>query len=154
MARVRVKVNTKSLERRLKKAQDAMIRNVQRELPKLIIDDIEKGISPVKSKGRLQKYSDSYRNAIKKGYIKNKKIRPVNLKLSGDMLRSIFSRTNANKLTVGFDSEVATYHNRLGTGKSKTKRRMLPTEKGERFNRKITLSLGELIKDTIQKIFR
>ena len=64
----------------------------------------------------------------------NKKQRPVNLKLSGKMLRSIKSRITKNGVFVWFADEKAKYHNKLGAGKSKVLRRMLPNGKKEEFN--------------------
>lgn len=146
-------------------------RRLPRPLKQAILKDILRGTSPVKGK-RFPKYSDSYRQsirgrvqfftvsgggggkrviAIKAGrgeklptipFLLGKKISPVNLKLSGQMLRSLRVRSKGSsasrRIEIIFDDEIAVFHNKLGAGKSKTIRRLLPTESGERFNRRIT----------------
>lgn len=75
-------------------------------------------------------------------YAMGKQLSPVNLKLSGQMLNSLKVRKlgsgASTRLEIIFEDEVATYHNKLGAGKSKTLRRLLPTETNERFNRRIS----------------
>jgi len=125
-----------------------------------ILASIRKGVSPVGGK-KFAKYSKSYKDAIKgKSTFRNKKgtnqtfeitnkdkvydytsefrkygkrIAPINLKLSGKMLNSFFVKLNKDSLELGFDNEVATFHNRKGAGKSKVIRRLLP-RRGEFFN--------------------
>jgi len=56
-------------------------------------------------------------------------------------------------LQIGFDNELFDIHNNKGAGKSKTIRRMLPTEQGETFNRSITLRIREVVNAVAKKIF-
>lgn len=110
-----------------------------------IINIIEAGRSPVAKGGtsprgtggklRYEKYSDDYLKSIGNGSIKGKKKRPVNLTVTGKMLRSIKSRKFKNYLRVWFTDSKAKYHDKLGAGKSKILRRMVPNPaKGEKFN--------------------
>ena len=83
----------------------------------------------------------------------NKKQRPVNLKLSGKMLNSLKSKIVKNgKIRLWFSDEKAKYHDKLGAGKSKVIRRLLP-DNNEEFNRaiqrKIIDTAGEAVKDLL-----
>ncbi len=109
-------------------------------LKKEVIDSMSKGLSPVKGgggqsggKSRYQEYSDVYKMQIKKqnGKFKDygKRVRPVNLKLTGKMHESIKSRPIKFGVLVWFESEIAKYHDKLGAGKSKVTRKMLPSER-------------------------
>ena len=181
-----------------------------RNIKRVIIQDIIKGVSPVKGGGKFTRYSNSYKEQIrgKAAYrvingkvvrfgkdaandalgistkqfrslrpdsaarktrasaqkkIKKlvddlnrdfkamqsptKKVSPVNLRLSGALHKSlrVFSKGNifrSFRLVVQFKNRLADIHNRLGAGKSKVIRRLLPTNPNERFNRKIE---GEVI---------
>jgi len=159
----------------------------------MILDAIQKGISPVNmknaypkntgGKSRYQKYSESYQDQITrraaylhfKGggsvriddeddqdfidelneyLIKNgKKLRPVNLKVSGKMLKSLKSKITKNeKVTVWFTDEKAKYHDKEGAGKSKVLRRLLPRgveEFNRAIQRKIIDAAGEAVKDLL-----
>jgi len=119
-----------------------------------IIQEIEGGRSPVKRKGRFQKYSDSYLKAIESGRFENKRKRPVNLKLSGDLLKSLQTFVRNKILIIRFDNSLADIHNRRGAGKSKVVRRMLPTESGETFNESIQRDVREVLKRLASKIFK
>lgn len=151
-----------------------------------ILKDILRGVSPVAGE-RFPKYSKSYKDsirgkvqfftvsnggakkviAIKAGrgekfptlpFVLGKRLSPVNLKLSGQMLSSLIVRKIGGGMTkrieILFDDEVATYHNKLGAGKSKVKRRLLPTESGEKFNRRITRLNITLLEKSVSTILR
>lgn len=135
------------------RAKPWFFRFVNKFIKDEIIKSIETGRSPVKGKGstRFEKYSISYINKMGKGDYKSKRRRPVNLTLSGDMLKSIKSRIFPNFIRVWFTDPKAKYHDKLGAGKSKVKRRMIPNPKnGEEFNaglqRKIVNALEKAIK--------
>ena len=153
----KVKVNVKSnnIKKKVKAYKKEAMNNLAKELKKQILIDINGGRSPVKGQGRFKKYSKSYLDAIKKGryneYGKSK--RPVNLKLTGALLKSLFIKKVSNDLQIGFDNELFDIHNNKGAGKSKTIRRMLPTEQGETFNRSITLRIREVVNAVAKKIF-
>ena len=134
-----------------------------------VIDSIEKGLSPVKmntakdkntgGKSRYVKYSDSYTDKIKSswGSKTGKRQRPINLKLTGKLLNSLKAVVMVKRgglLRLWFSDEKAKYHDKLGAGKSRTIRRMLPNgSKGEEFNRaiqrKIIEAAGKAAKDLL-----
>lgn len=89
-----------------------------------------------------------------------KQVSPVNLRLSGKMINSfrVFSNNAFNqsyKLIFEFRNFLADIHNRLGAGKSRVVRRMLPTNRGERFNRRISstivVELNKAVDTTLKK---
>jgi len=134
------------------KAQDEFLRRADKELPPVIISQIEKGISPVDGEGRFVEYSDAYKKQIKdKSLPVPKKQRPVNLKLTGKLLKSIKSTVSSNILTITFTNFLAEIHSILGAGKSKTIRKMLPFEKGDDFNPAINRVLKKILKESTEK---
>lgn len=117
---------------------------------KAVVDDhILKGKSPVRGKGRFPKYSDSYKKQIRRNLKAfGKKVRPVNLKLSGQMLSTFFVKVTGLKMNIGFTDELAEYHN---TGNDKLPRRaILPTKSNEVFNNNIRKSIRKFL----EKVFR
>jgi len=108
-----------------------------------IVATIFDGKSPVKGKSFV-KYSDSYSK------IKGKK-RPVDMFLSGKMLKSIKTRITKNfGIRIFFTSPIAVFHDILGAGKSKVIRRLLPDPaKGETFKPNIL----KAIRDAAKKAF-
>lgn len=111
------------------------------------------GLSPKNTGGKLryEKYSDSYIKKFGKGEFQGKKKNPRNLENTGRMLRSIKSKKTRNYLRVWFTDKKAKYHDKLGAGKSKIIRRMIPNPaKGEQFNagirRRIKNTLANAIK--------
>jgi len=149
------------------------------KIKQAIIQDMIIGISPVKGKGKWTKYSDNYKDVIQgkakfrgkgKGALRTeepdedylrkssptKRISPVNLRHTGGLHKSLFSKISGVLLIIGFDNFLADIHNRQGAGKPKAVRRLLPTEKGENFNRRIkSVIIKEVLKavDTIAKKF-
>lgn len=144
------------------RAKPKFFRLVDKFIKEEMIKSIESGRSPVQKGGlepkgssgklRFQQYSDSYKEAIKSGRAKNKKnIRPVNLKATGKMLRSIKSRKTKDFIRVWFTDEKAKYHDKQGAGKSKTIRRMAPNpKKGEKFNAGIQRRIVNALKNAIK----
>ena len=106
------------------------------ELIRLLQDIIKKGISPVDGEGRFEKYSESYREAIRRGDYPSKKVSPVNMYLSGDMLGSLRFKKVAGKLYVEFGDKKAAYH-QYGQG-NMPKRKLLPTGLFDKFNKRIS----------------
>jgi hypothetical protein len=111
-------------------------------------DSIQSGLSPVESKVRLIDYSISYKDSIKKGYYDkyNKKLRPVNMTLSGKMIDSLYVEKTPTGFEIGFsdDRKLAWIHTVEGAGKSKVIRKLLPV-KGEYFSRSITSFLTKIV---------
>lgn len=87
-----------------------------------------------------------------------KNLSPVNLKLSDQMLNSMKVRKlgfgASTKLEIIFEDEVAIFHNKLGAGKSKTIRRLLPTELNERFNRRISRLTITLLNRSVSRTLK
>lgn len=152
-------------------------------IKKAIIQDMIIGVSPVRSVGNWVKYSQSYKDVIsgkatfRKGktgklYVTNEKdeeffrkssptklISPVNLRHSGGLHKSLYTRTFGGvkqrfRLIIGFASFLADIHNNRGAGKSKVVRRMLPTERGEKFNRRITSSIVDELNKAVKTIVK
>lgn len=144
---MRVKVKFKDLSPRKK---DKIIKVIKRKLPKkiepIILERIAKGISPVANQGRFKKYSPSYLKQIQAGRYPGKAKRPVNLYLTGEMIKSFFINPVDRGFRIGFTDPKAWYHNDTGPGgKREFIRRLLPTIPGENFTRAI-------IKDIIKEI--
>jgi hypothetical protein len=123
--------------------------NAGYELIRLLQDIISKGISPVEGEGRFEKYSESYRTAIKRGDFINKKVSPVNMYLTGDMMGSLQFKKSAGKLYVEFGDKKAAYH-QFGKG-NLPKRKLLPTGLFDRFNKRITDLLVRALKQALKK---
>lgn len=152
----KVRTNLSGAKAKIKRFKNKAKKELKVKLQEEIIANITAGNSPVKGAGRYQKYSDSYRSDIKKGRYReySKRTRPVNLRLTGELLKSLFVKVTTRGLKIGFDNKLADIHNRRGAGKSKTVRRMLPTNKGETFNRSITTRLREVLAKVANNIFR
>lgn len=142
-----------------------------------LVRDVIRGVSPVQGKGKFKKYSDSYKQTIKgkttfrtvngrvvpiKGrdtdYLNasrpTKAISPVNLRHTGEFIKSLKVTTTGGffktfRLLFDWRSFLADIHNRRGAGKSKVTRRILPTEKGERFNSRIQKTLIDELKKAV-----
>lgn len=135
---------------------------VSKKIVGLIVDRITSGQStvarggkdPVSTSGRIrfEPYSESYKDKMGKGQgpIANKRQRPVNLSLSGKMLRSIKTRLTKKGVFVFFTDPKAKYHNELGAGKRKVIRRLLPKE-GERWEPRIRKFLTQLTQGLIRE---
>lgn len=123
-----------------------------------VVKEISEGRSPVKrAGGRFRAYSASYKKAIDKGRYNqfNKRKRPVNLRLSGKLLESIYTEPiSKTKFRLGFRDSLAKIHNSLGAGKSKVVRRMLPTKQGETFTDNILFEVGTRLRRIAKRVFR
>lgn len=149
---VKVKKDTKDLENLIPQVRKAFLKSAEKNIGRLIVDEtISVGLSPVQGEGKFKRYSESYKDAIKAGRYKGKSISPVNLKLSGDLLDSFFTKASGNKLVIGFKNKLADIHTRQGAGKSKVKRKMLPLE-GESLKTSIFNEIIDLIQDEVDRI--
>ena len=95
----------------------------------------------------------------KKNYIIPKSPTKVNLKLTGDLHKSLFVKAqNDSSILVGFNNELADIHNRLGAGKSKVIRPILPTQQGQIFKRDLrnlaVKKLREITRKVVEKLNR
>lgn len=156
----------KDINRDLRKIKREVVKasgkEAAEELKRDIVKTIESGNSPVKGQKRFEKYSDSYQTAIKDKRYPGKRIRPVNLKLTGELLRSIASRVTTLGITIFFTKKVksklgtknlAEIHSFEGAGKSKTIRMIIPEKDGD-FKTSVKLNATNTIKKTTEKIVR
>lgn len=136
------------------------VRNLQ-ELGAVAVKEmrlsLERGISPVRGERRFAAYSASYTEAIKKGWLEHeKKVRPVNLILSGRMLRSIEYKAQKGLLEVGiWDAEMvelAGYHQE-GTP-NMPQRKFIPDTQGEYLTVTIDRALINKLKEIINRSIR
>jgi len=95
---------------------------------------------------------------FEKGLGVNKRISPVNLKLSGKMLSYIHLNKRSYNPIIEFNDpanfggyRLSEIHNNLGVGKKQTRRRLLPTEKGEEFNYNILRRIIKALKEAVKK---
>lgn len=146
------------IAKQILKAQDEFLENANDEIPKLIISQISKGISPVAGEPRFAEYSKSYKQQMKDGQLDafSKKPRPVNLKLTGILLDSLVTKINKSRgvLHIEFTDPLAEIHTVQGAGKSKTIRKMLPMQEGEEFNRVITQRIKKIFKEAVDKYLK
>ena len=149
----KIKKNSlKKLQAQLKKAIRAKAKKV---LPKIlkraIIDDhILKGKSPVRGVGKFEKYSIRYTRLLSSGKFAPKKSTPVNLRLSGDMLKSFEIKISDNGFSVNFDSELAFYH-QFGLGHLPA-RPLLPVFDGTKYTQAITKEYDAALKKTVNSV--
>lgn len=117
------------------------------EAPPKVIEKIKElirsGNSPIEGQTRFVGYSPRYVKRINSKSFKekypDKKVRPVNLELSGKMLRSLIRRKQEKGFVIFFTSPLAKYHSINGpNGASKYIRKLTPTEPNERFKRIVT----------------
>jgi hypothetical protein len=151
-SKIKIKLDIKT---DLEKARNGFFNDILKTITDSIKSFISKGISPVSGQLRYDRYSESYRESIKRDYVKNKtKVSPVNLEQSGKMKRSLKAEKVSRGVKIEFTDEKAKYHDIEGAGKSKTIRRLLPntgTRSGESFNKRLMDNIIKLYKDNIKK---
>lgn len=133
MAKVRgVRRALKAVEKQVAEiASRSLIRNSD-SIRNEIISTIMSGQSPVKGK-RFKNYSLPYAQRFKGG-----KLKPVDMFRTGEMLASLIITRIRRGISIAFASETAVFHDKLGAGKSKVIRRLLPVvSKGETFKQNI-----------------
>jgi len=146
--KIRVKLQIKS---QLGNTKSRFYKVIEKIFPQEILNFISKGISPVSNQRKYQKYSDSYKTAIKKGYVDGKKKRsPVDLKQSGDLHDSLETSITNRGVKFEFKDEKAKYHDIEGAGKKKVIRRLLPNT-GNRENENFNNRLLDIIKKVFEK---
>lgn len=124
------------------------------EIIRNIKNTISIGNSPVEGNGRFVKYSEGYKKAIKDGRYRRispgKTITPVNLYLSGKMIKSLKSAKTQSGFSIYFDHYLAEIHNEKGAGKSKVIRRIMPLG-DEVYKKSITQSSDQLLERLLLK---
>jgi len=165
MAKVKVKIDLDIIDDL--KAEIILNRVTQKKVWRIIVnamaDSISKGLSPVRGVGRFKAYAEQ-RDADDKKYPKsirgkhpNKKTRPVNLNLTGALIKHLTS-SSFESGTGSFDismengsskiADIAEAHNN-GTLESKNvpKRQFIPNNKKDEF----TVSIVRLYTAEIEK---
>lgn len=107
----------------------------KRAIREEVIAHINEGNSPVRGEKFLP-YSDKYAE------LKGKKS-PVDMLVTGKMLRSLQIRRTKSSFLLSFRNKVAKFHNETG----RVIRRLLPTKRGERFSN----TIEELILNAVEK---
>lgn len=140
---------------------------------RLMKDAIARGLSPVRQFGRFEEYSAAKRNraskksrsSAKQGYpfnvlteYPNKKVRPVNLELSGKMLNALTSKSKSDSVVVGIfnktQEEKARGHQLGDAKKNLPKRRFVPTASGEQFIVSIQREIRQLYSELLDAIIK
>jgi hypothetical protein len=130
-------------------------------------DSISRGLSPVRGEGRFEAYSGQKieRGGRSKGYpfnvqkkFPNKKVRPVNLFLSGDMLEALTHKKKSDSILVGIfkpsEAEKAQGHQLGDPKKGLPRRRFIPAANGEEFTVSITRSIRQLYSELLDGILK
>jgi len=145
-----------------------------------IVNTILRGNSPVKGQKRFVDYRPSYKEQIQgqasyrtitrgqfkgkkirirpqlgadKSKFQNKRLRPVNMQLSGRMLESIAARMTKGGFVIYFTSKLARYHSILGAaGKAYAIRKVAPYN-GEQWKRSVPLTAQNFLRtQTIKRL--
>jgi ribosomal protein L34E len=129
---------------------DSAYRTINGRVVKISTKGI-KGKGAVKKRASAREFINTL-NAEFRRY--GKRISPINMKLSGDMLRKleVFTRgqfTQNFRLVIRWKHFLADIHNRQGAGKSKVIRRLLPTNNKEKFNRTLSTKLLSELKRAV-----
>jgi hypothetical protein len=143
----------------LKKFSDNLNKQLNRGTLRELADEtraqIRRGISPVDGVGKFQKYSESYLDAIKNksgdAAKKNGKRSPVDMTLSGDMLKSLDIVEKSGSTFMEFEDTKAYFHNNSGAGKSRKIRRLLPDATGEKFNQVLQNKFYGIVRRIVKK---
>lgn len=161
MARTQIKINEKELKevrdliKRVRTPIDRLTASdVGKEVVKEMRDQISKGISPIRGARKFP----SYKNPAKyPGKRKNRK--PVNLKLTGDFLRGlsygVFEEAGNYETEIFYkgDEDLKEEGHREGVF-GQPKRPTIPSEAGERFNKKIEDEITKIYAKRIEKLIK
>lgn len=129
-------------------------RDLKDEIGDLIIDEIQSGLSPVgkggasnEGKGRYRQYSREY--AARKGVPRQL----VDMTDTGRMLSSLrVKQTKRGTVRVFFSRlKPAIFHDRLGAGRSKILRRLLPSRRGETFKQSILNRIVNILANAVTR---
>ncbi len=159
---VKIKFRLAAMKEAMPKAKEVFNNLASFKLGQEVNREISSGKSPVQGVGRFKDYSDSYKDAIEEneGIMRGtdgklwsgKRVRPVNLFVSGTMQKSQRITEKDGKIQLSYTSKFAVYHN-VGTLKM-PRRPMLPTDKGETFSRSITKFLYDTAKKAIYLVIK
>jgi hypothetical protein len=166
------KITSKQLVDKLTKGFDSIQKafrgSLKSSIGKKINDTIGKGRTPVKGGSRrLAGYSDSYKETIKNSQAKgtdgrvhrNKRQRPVNLTVSGDMLKSQKVTLTPKGVNITYTQKVdgkniAAQHNDGDPGRGLPERRILPNRRGEEFSKEVQQHVERIANISVKKAIR
>lgn len=164
-AKVSVNFNIDKSLQKLK--SDKVLVPIAREVLSLMKDKIYIGYSPVKGEGRFIAYSAQRNNVRPKKSLypynvqkkfPDKRVRPVNLKLSGQMLQALTYKIRQGAIILGIfdaqESEKAQRHQVGDPAHGLPKRRFLPTKSGEEFIVSIQREIKDLFVRAIDQILK
>jgi len=138
---------------RMKLVKLQYIKEVMPIMKEIIVDEyIAQGESPVAYQRDYVDYSPSYKKQIRQRWSRlyGKKLKPINLKLTGALHGSFFVRRRANTgIEIGFSDIKASYHN---DGGAVPKRQLLPKGK-QKFKTPILNRLKKVLVDVTKKVF-
>lgn len=170
MARITAKAFKAKVLKNFESLQAKFRARVAGSIGEQITDALMDGRRVVKgAASRLKRYSPSYTKQIKDsgGRVKGtdgknhsgKRVRPVNLNVSGKMhdgQRVSITRNGVEiKYTHKFKGvNIAAVHNEGDSGRNLPARRILPTKRGEVFSRNIQKSIQEAAKAEVKKTIR
>jgi len=107
---------------------------------------IGRGLSPVEGEDNFEPYSESYKKQISStlGSRHGKKLRPVNIKLTGRLRKSLKVRAITKGLVVWFSDKKAKWINNPQADSNNMPRRAILPLTNEKFNKKIIKRLETL----------
>lgn len=142
-----VKVDFSGIIKDLKKVEERFYKILEAKIEEEVKSLIGKGLSPVKGQGRYKKYSKSYVKQMGKGKLKDKKPRPVNLKATGNLYKAFVVKNKGDRLVVSLDERKAPYAKFVHE-----LRKILPTEKGDKFTRALNTILRESLREAVRQV--
>lgn len=165
MAKSKVRLDFRGLQRMSMDLERRTLEEIGVEVVKEVKVFISQGISPVKSVKRFEGYaaqrlkgskpdSQLYPRSVQKKF-PSKAVRPVNLYLSGEFLKTLEHRVVNGKLDIGHlnpdaktDALIETHNE--GKHKHVPRRQYLPTGQGEKF----VVTIERLLKNLIVKAIK
>lgn len=122
-------------------------RDIKNSIEDAILDEIVQGKSPVRGEYNFEEYSESYSKL--KGRLK-----PVDMVLSGEMFSSFYVKQvkSVGSLEIGFKDEKAAYHQE--GNENLPQRKLLPVDKGEKFNTRLTKFINNALKKAVKKAIK
>lgn len=114
---------------------------------------MEQKVFSENKKGTLNQRLNRAVSAGKKFAALGKRLRPVNLHLTGQMLSTQkVTVDKAGGVKISYSDKKATYHNDTGAGKSQVLRRMLPNRSGEKFSTVLMRMLKNIAANSAARI--
>ena len=143
---IEAKIDLRNLTSLVKNTKKNFALEARKTLADVIVNQIVQGKSPVRGERSFEPYTPEY--ALKKRG-SSKATKPVDMLVTGNMLNSLRIReVGDHGLRIYFKDPIAGYHN---DPKGDKPRRLLPTEKNEKFNQAITKKIISILKKAVRK---